>query len=539
MNAIAHTMLIGAALLVAVPLSAQTDSTSNPRSLDPRVEVRPLMRVQTGAVRIDIDARNGRLYYLLLDGSVYEIDTATWTERLKYTTEDHGISSAAGLAIGADGTMYIVGNQYENDSVALRLVRGVPSGDSLVFSVVARSEPYPLNFHYNHTFNAIAIDPSGNYLYVNSGARTDHGEAEYSDGPLAGLRDVPLTAKILRIPVDAQDLYLPDDLDSLNALGAIFAEGVRNPYDMAFAPNGDLFEVENCSDRDDPEEMNWLRQGEHYGFPWRMGLDDNPQQFAGYDPASDPFINPGSFALQHGFFHDDAGFPARPDIPFVRPVVNLGPDADMMRDSTGAIIDASETGHVITTFTPHRSPLGLVFAADASIDSTYRGNAFVLSWNDSSDALLKPFGEPGEDMLRVELGKVGLVYTAHVYRMVEEFVHPIDAVMVGNRILVLELNDHPRLYEVTLPKAPTVSVPQAREDVPELRAMGYGDEIHVEYSGFRAGGATLQVVDVLGRTVARRRIEAVRGTVSVRVPASGQYFVSIAPGQAIRVSVEK
>ncbi len=26
-----------------------------------------------------------------------------------------------------------------------------------------------------------------------------------------------------------------------------------------------------------PEELNWIQQGEHFGYPWYMGTEANPQ----------------------------------------------------------------------------------------------------------------------------------------------------------------------------------------------------------------------------------------------------------------------
>src|SRR5258707_7513185 len=43
-----------------------------------------------------------------------------------------------------------------------------------------------------------------------------------------------------------------------------------------------------------------VRQGCHYGFPWRMGGMDNPQQFSGYDPANDPLLNSKFGAVSSG-----------------------------------------------------------------------------------------------------------------------------------------------------------------------------------------------------------------------------------------------
>ena len=48
-------------------------------------------------------------------------------------------------------------------------------------------------------------------------------------------------------------------------------EGIRNAFALAYAGNGDLFGAVNSDDRDDPEELNWLQEGHHDGFPWRIG----------------------------------------------------------------------------------------------------------------------------------------------------------------------------------------------------------------------------------------------------------------------------
>ena len=124
-------------------------------------------------------------------------------------------------------------------------------------------------------------------------------------------------------PTDARDLVLPNDHDELRTQGLLFAEGLRNAYDLAFAPNGDLFGTENGPDRDMAEELNWLREGHHYGFPWRMGLEDTPQQFPDYDPASD-FLLPARFtAVREGYYHNDPTYPPSPRN-FTEPVINLG-----------------------------------------------------------------------------------------------------------------------------------------------------------------------------------------------------------------------
>jgi mono/diheme cytochrome c family protein len=54
----------------------------------------------------------------------------------------------------------------------------------------------------------------------------------------------------------------------------VFATGFRNPYDLVFTPNGDLFATDNNPDQFDeqlsflpPEELNHVQEGLNYGFP--------------------------------------------------------------------------------------------------------------------------------------------------------------------------------------------------------------------------------------------------------------------------------
>ena len=152
---------------------------------------------------------------------------------------------------------------------------------------LAETAPYErCDCIFNHEVNGLVVSPDNRSLFINSGSRTDHGEIQDGNRQFPDLRETALTAIVLRVPTDARDLVLPNDHDELRTQGLLFAEGLRNAYDLAFAPNGDLFGTENGPDRDMAEELNWLREGHHYGFPWRMGLEDTPQQFPDYDPAS-------------------------------------------------------------------------------------------------------------------------------------------------------------------------------------------------------------------------------------------------------------
>src|SRR6266496_4187195 len=215
---------------------------------------------------------------------------------------------------GPEGTLYLVGNEtvgLVNFAVVRRGARA--SGDQRVWSTLARTATYPRsNTAFDHQFNGIAVSPDGRFVYVNSGSRTDHGEVQTSDGRYPGLRETALTARIFRLPANGTEIFLPDDEAALQGAGYVFARGVRNSFDPAFNAAGDLLSGDNSGDRDDNDELNWLREGGHYGFPWRLGTNDTPQQFPGYDPEADRLVDHRFYAYQNGFFHDDPTYPPRP-----------------------------------------------------------------------------------------------------------------------------------------------------------------------------------------------------------------------------------
>jgi hypothetical protein len=434
-----------------------------PQSLHPSIQLRYLLNASPGPnpIRIVKDPRDNTLYYLRLNGSIYRIDvhpgSGTSTETRVYGSEHHTVASAAGMAIGPEGTMYVVGNTTNNDNTTFAtIMKGVTNatGDR-VWSVLAQTEPYPLSqTSFDHQFNGILASADGRFVYVNSGSRTDHGEVQSVDGLFPNTRDVALTAKIFRIPADASNLVLTNDIAVLRSAGFIFAEGVRNTYDLAWAPNGDLFGTENGPARDNSDALNWLREGHHYGFPWRMGGTDNPTQFPGYDPSTDRLLDPKYAVLPGVSYQNDPTFPP-PPANLTDPVINIGPDADSYRDPTnGQIKDASVEGKTIRTFTAHRSPLGLVFDTEGVMVDEFRYHGFVLSWtagDPNGSSAYGPFNDASQDLLDLELTKLGGTnYETRARRIVGGFSNPIDAEIIGNRIYVIEYRSG--IWEVTVPR---------------------------------------------------------------------------------------
>jgi glucose/arabinose dehydrogenase len=273
---------------------------------------------------------------------------------------------------------------------------------------------------------------------MNSGSRTEHGEVQENNTAFPGAREVPLTSAIFRLPVDGRDITLPNDEAALKASGYLFADGVRNAFDMAFDPDGKLFATENGPDADYPEELNQVLQDKHYGFPWRFGNQDNPQQFADYNPSKDVRLQSDFGAVQQNFYRNDPTFP-KPPGPFTDPFVNMGPNANQVRDDKGDL-----WAEPIYSFTPHRSPLGLTFDTAGVLSGEFKRNGFVLSWGSAAGNI----PDRGEDLLQLQFTAPG---TFRATQIVRGFQRPIDAVLHGHTLYVLENAGNGAIWEVTLP----------------------------------------------------------------------------------------
>lgn len=443
---------------------------ASPSLLDPNLQLRLILYTTNSSaapsIRIAKDPRDNQLYYLKYNGDIFQLNVGPGsgsTAVRRYSSADHGISdSALGMAIGPDGTIYILGNTTTNsgNSTFGRVMKGVPDGTGgRAWSQLARTEPYPRSrTAFDHLMSGLAVSPDGNFLYVNSGSRTDHGEIESTGGVYPNLRETGLTAKILRLPAGGSNLILTNDLDTLRRAGYVFAEGTRNAFSLAFAANGDLFATDNGPDRDMSDELNWIRAGLHFGFPWRMGGAANPQQFANYNPATDLLLDSRYVAVASGTYHNDPTFPPAPTN-FFEPVINIGPDADSYRDpSDGSIKDASSLGQTINTFTAHRSPLGLVFDIAGAMAPPYQQHGFMLSWNPgdpTGNSVAGPFMDASQDLVDLDLAGLGTNYQARVTRIVGGFSNPIDATIISNKIYVIEYSGNQGIWEITFPGAAT------------------------------------------------------------------------------------
>lgn len=469
-------------------------------------------------VRIKQNPADGSLYVLATSGRLYRLDpngTGGFDSLEVLGQGDHNTVGPIGMTFAADGTLYLLGNENVGSAQTRFVLRKGSVTAGTAWSTVASSEAYLLSHTwFDHKANGLALSPDESTLYINSGARTDHGES------YGGVREEGLTAIVLKIPATAVDLVLPNDREALRDGGYIFAEGIRNSFDLEFSPAGDLMAADNSGDRDDAEELNWIREGRHYGFPWRIGISDTPMQHAGYDPSVDPFVQPDrntdNIADTGWYFSDDPAYPAPPaGLVFTDPIPNQGPFADQFRmPGTGDITDASQSSTTVGSFTPHRSPLGLVFDSDSVLTNPLRGGAFLVSWNSSDDQLLARLGGTGEDLLHLNLDKSSGEYVMTAQRVAHGFDHPIDAEMVGGTIYVLEYGTpwgpggSRSVQAVTLRSSTAVEPPPSSS---LLRVAVFPNpsngSVQFEYNAVAGREqAVLEVIDMLGRVVHRSRV---------------------------------
>lgn len=433
-----------------------------PQALRPDITVTHVMKIAPLGVRILQHPLTGEVYYTTFEGNVFRVKNLRSnpiSEKI-ISPEQHGITRLQG-AVFLKNTLFLCGNVDMNNKKGTsgRMVRCDLLPDTVRTSIVFNTASYGSNKTiYDHGWNALAVSPDGKYIFVNSGARTDHGEVQDNGGLYPNARDNALTGKIFRIPSDAIDLMLEDDESRLKKEGYIYAEGIRNAYDMDFDGDSNLFAVVNSSDYDHPEDMFWIRAGRHYGFPWVMGGIENPQQYPDWkpDPETDKFIPKFSHSWQVKYFKTDTSFPKKPaGLKFTPGVQNLGPVANEYRGHSGEVLDGDTTGVAVSTFTPHSSPLGLFFDKKNVLAGDLNGGGFVIRYTSGNRGnMMKAFTSEGGDLLHLDLSynKAADNFFTTTKRLVDGLKEPSDAIMIGNEVYIIEYGGRGGdMWKITLP----------------------------------------------------------------------------------------
>jgi glucose/arabinose dehydrogenase len=190
-----------------------------------------------------------RLYATVLErgtrsGAVYALAPGGEAER--YSS---GFVSPVGLAFqpGTD-VLYV--------SARVTLERGgglwrVPAGGGMPEPVIT---DLPCCFmEIDNQPNGIVFGPDG-YLYMGVGALTDH--AEPSNPARMRNEDIqPLEASILRIQPHTGDIE-------------VYAEGLRNPYDLTFTSDGQLYATDSGLLTGEGDRLLKVNEGAHLGWPY-------------------------------------------------------------------------------------------------------------------------------------------------------------------------------------------------------------------------------------------------------------------------------
>ena len=122
------------AVLVLFLFSCCQALQASPGVLDPNLQLRLILYTTNSSaapsIRIAKDPRDNQLYYLKYNGDIFQLNVSPGsgsTTVRRYSSANHGISdSALGMAIGPDGTIYILGNTTTNsgNSTFARVMKG-------------------------------------------------------------------------------------------------------------------------------------------------------------------------------------------------------------------------------------------------------------------------------------------------------------------------------------------------------------------------------------------------------------------------------
>lgn len=228
-----------------------------------QAEVYADMRRAITAITVFLFGPDDAGYALTLDGNLWKLedqdgDNYAETITALFLNSEHGspFGHAVGLAF-RDGVIYI------SDKGRISTLTD-EDGDGQLETVTPLVEELPAEIFPLHSNNGIVFGPDDK-LYVGVGAASDA-------GPITRRYE----ASILRMNPDGSDLE-------------VFATGFRNPYDLAFSPQGELFTADNSPDRLTheltylpPEELNYVREGLNYGFPEVFG--NPPPGIEGVEP---------------------------------------------------------------------------------------------------------------------------------------------------------------------------------------------------------------------------------------------------------------
>jgi glucose/arabinose dehydrogenase len=215
---------------------------------------------------VDAGARRenaGRLWRLHLEG-----------ETVSMTVITTGLNRAHGSDIGPDGKLYVsqIGSILRFDTRA----SDVAASREVVLADLPSMLPSGERIRF-HPLPAFVFAPNGD-LIVNMGSSTDHCQ-ESLDGPEPAARchdEADHTAAVWRFAYDSNT--------TTYSAPRYIAHGLRNSVALASHASGTLLQGENAVDFPEDgrpsEELNVLREGQHYGWPYCYDMHGRDERWA-------------------------------------------------------------------------------------------------------------------------------------------------------------------------------------------------------------------------------------------------------------------
>ncbi|MCP4362468.1 MAG: hypothetical protein GY796_31060 [Chloroflexi bacterium] len=183
---------------------------------------------------------DGLLYIAAMNGNIHTMD-----DNGNVGLHASGFNIPTGLAFRPGTNDLYVSDRVLNENV---------NGEAQV-SIVGRGQLFgglPCCYTNMHSANGIAFGLDG-MGYVGVGGRADHGEILDGSGRQDEMH--PNEASILR--------FNPDSGEVTN-----YARGFRNPYDIVWDANNQLWATDNTPDFDPPERLHKVVSGGEHGYPW-------------------------------------------------------------------------------------------------------------------------------------------------------------------------------------------------------------------------------------------------------------------------------
>jgi len=215
----------------------------------------------------------GELYVSQRHGPVHRLFDSTGDGVFeRKTTLVSGLAELTGIAVAADGTVYVSSTGRVS---TVRDTNGDGVGDSTRHIITG----LPSGRHQN---NGMAFGPDGKLYLTNGSTCDDCAEANQ------------LSATILQANRDGSGRR-------------VFARGLRNPYDLVFDSSGRLWATDNGSDTPCAtiDELNLIRDGGDFGWPYRPACDPYRD---GTAPVADLGLHTASTGID---VYDGGQFPAR------------------------------------------------------------------------------------------------------------------------------------------------------------------------------------------------------------------------------------